>query len=68
MQLVPAGLKIITMSNYARLIMSSILRKRVGKPADIARTCLFLADEQNDFITGQNIVVDRGMTKKMIYE
>ena len=42
--------------------------KRVGKPADIARTCLFLADEQNDFITGQNIVVDGGMTKKMIYE
>ena len=41
--------------------------KRVGKPADIARTCLFLADEQNDFITGQNIVVDGGMTKRMIY-
>ncbi len=41
--------------------------KRVGKPEDIARACLFLADEQNDFITGQNIVIDGGMTKKMIY-
>lgn len=41
---------------------------RVGKPADIARTCLFLADQENDFITGENITVDGGMTKKMIYE
>lgn len=41
--------------------------KRVGKPEDIARACMFLADEKNDFITGQNIVIDGGMTKKMIY-
>lgn len=41
--------------------------KRVGKPEDIARFCLFLADEKNDFFTGQNIVIDGGMTKKMIY-
>ncbi len=40
---------------------------RVGKPRDISNTCLFLADEQNDFINGANIVVDGGMTKKMIY-
>lgn len=40
---------------------------RVGEPADIARACLFLADPANGFIDGQNIVVDGGMTKKMIY-
>lgn len=40
---------------------------RVGRPADIARACLFLADPKNDFINGQNLVVDGGMTKKMIY-
>lgn len=40
---------------------------RVGQPNDIARTCLFLCDPANDFINGQNIVVDGGMTKKMIY-
>lgn len=40
---------------------------RVGRPADIARACLFLADPKNDFIDGQNLVVDGGMTKKMIY-
>jgi NAD(P)-dependent dehydrogenase (short-subunit alcohol dehydrogenase family) len=42
--------------------------QRVGKPEDIARVCWFLADTHNDFITGENIVVDGGMTRKMIYE
>ncbi len=40
---------------------------RVGVPEDIVRACLFLADPENDFIDGQNLVVDGGMTKKMIY-
>lgn len=42
--------------------------KRVGKPADIARACLFLAAKENDFVTGTNIIIDGGMTRKMIYE
>lgn len=42
--------------------------RRVGKPEDIARACLFLTDPSNDFITGENLVVDGGMTRKMIYE
>lgn len=41
---------------------------RVGKPEDIARACLFLAAPENDFINGTNLVVDGGMTRKMIYE
>ncbi|WP_321438360.1 SDR family oxidoreductase [uncultured Bacteroides sp.] len=40
---------------------------RVGKPDDIARACLFLCDQDNNFINGQNLVIDGGMTKKMIY-
>ena len=40
---------------------------RVGKPDDIARLCLFLCRHENDFINGENIVIDGGMTKKMIY-
>lgn len=40
---------------------------RVGKPADVVNAALFLADEANDFINGANLVVDGGMTKKMIY-
>jgi NAD(P)-dependent dehydrogenase (short-subunit alcohol dehydrogenase family) len=43
------------------------LSRRVGRPDDIARACLFLTNEENDFITGTNLVVDGGMTKKMIY-
>jgi len=41
---------------------------RVGKPTDIAKACLYLADPDNNFINGQNIIVDGGMTRKMIYE
>ncbi len=40
---------------------------RVGKPRDISNMCVFLADEENDFINGANIVIDGGMTKRMIY-
>ncbi len=40
---------------------------RVGKPEDIARTCLFFTDEKNNFVNGENIIIDGGMTKKMIY-
>ncbi len=39
---------------------------RVGKPDDIADACIFLTDA--GFMTGQNIVIDGGMTIKMIYE
>ncbi len=41
--------------------------RRVGTPQDIARACLFLCDPDNNFINGQNMVIDGGMTKKMIY-
>jgi NAD(P)-dependent dehydrogenase (short-subunit alcohol dehydrogenase family) len=41
--------------------------KRVGKPEDIARACLYLTNPDNDFITGINLVIDGGMTRKMIY-
>jgi len=42
--------------------------QRVGIPSDIARMCLFLCDEKNNFINGENIVIDGGMTRKMKYE
>ncbi|MEE6450964.1 SDR family oxidoreductase [Gottfriedia acidiceleris] len=41
---------------------------RVGKPEDIAKACIYLADPENTFINGQNIIIDGGMTRKMIYE
>lgn len=41
--------------------------RRVGKVEDIARMCLFLALPENDFINGENNIIDGGMTRKMIY-
>ncbi len=41
---------------------------RVGKPDDIAAMVHYLISPQAGFITGQNIVVDGGMVRKMIYE
>ena len=41
---------------------------RVGEPEDIGRMVVFLCSGEAGFITGQNIVVDGGMSKKMIYE
>jgi NAD(P)-dependent dehydrogenase (short-subunit alcohol dehydrogenase family) len=40
---------------------------RVGKPEDIAALVSFLLSDQAGFVTGQNFVVDGGMTRKMIY-
>jgi NAD(P)-dependent dehydrogenase (short-subunit alcohol dehydrogenase family) len=40
---------------------------RVGKADDISNMVLFLLAAENDFITGQNFVIDGGMTSKMIY-
>ena len=40
---------------------------RVGNPPDIAATVLFLCSNMAGFITGENICVDGGMTRLMIY-
>jgi NAD(P)-dependent dehydrogenase (short-subunit alcohol dehydrogenase family) len=40
---------------------------RVGRPEDIANAVLFLCDPKSSFITGQDLTVDGGMTRQMIY-
>jgi NAD(P)-dependent dehydrogenase (short-subunit alcohol dehydrogenase family) len=40
---------------------------RVGTPEDIANACMFLCSGEAGFITGTNLMVDGGMTIKMIY-
>ena len=40
---------------------------RVGNPLDIANMVLYLCSDMAGFITGENICIDGGMTKNMIY-
>lgn len=40
---------------------------RIGTPDDIADAVLFLLSENAGFITGENLMVDGGMTRNMIY-
>ena len=40
---------------------------RVGNPPDIANTVLYLCSDMAGFITGENICIDGGMTRQMIY-
>ena len=40
---------------------------RVGNPPDIANMVLYLCSDMAGFITGENICIDGGMTKLMIY-
>lgn len=40
---------------------------RVGNPMDIANMIMFLCSDKSGFITGENICIDGGMTRHMIY-
>ncbi|HEV3010444.1 MAG TPA: SDR family oxidoreductase [Burkholderiales bacterium] len=40
---------------------------RVGVPQDVAELVAYLLSEAAGFVTGQNFVIDGGMTKKMVY-
>ena len=40
---------------------------RVGNPLDIANMVMYLCSDMSGFITGENICIDGGMTKQMIY-
>ena len=40
---------------------------RVGNPLDVANMVLFLASHKAGFITGENICIDGGQTRLMIY-
>lgn len=40
---------------------------RVGNPLDIANMVMYLCSDKAGFITGENICIDGGMTKQMIY-
>lgn len=48
--------------DYKNKMLETIPLGRFGNPQDVAKVCLFLASPESDYITGQVIVVDGGMT------
>ena len=53
--------------SYDGLDASQHFAGRVGNPMDIANMVLYLASDRAGFITGENICIDGGMTRNMIY-
>jgi NAD(P)-dependent dehydrogenase (short-subunit alcohol dehydrogenase family) len=43
------------------------IRQRVGRPEDVAELVTYLLSERSGFVTGANIEIDGGMTRKMIH-
>lgn len=54
-------------SVYKGADASQQLVGRVGNTRDIANMILFLCSDKAGFISGENICIDGGMTKQMIY-
>lgn len=63
----PGWIEVADYNNLTETDHSQHPAGRVGKAEDIAETVAFLLSDKAEFITGQNITVDGGMTKKMIY-
>ncbi len=53
--------------NYTKGDLAQHPSGRVGEPLDIARMVLFLCSDAGSFIAGENITIDGGMSKLMIY-
>jgi len=48
--------------DFIKKVIEKTPLKRLGKPEEIAKAAVFLASNDSDFITGQNIVVDGGLS------
>lgn len=57
----------VTQSQWSKEDLEQHPVKRIGDPADIAKTVLFLCSDYSGFITGEDITVDGGMSRLMIY-
>ena len=60
----------IDTGTWGKLSQEDLQQHSVGKtghPLDIVKAILFLCSEDAGFINGQNLIIDGGMTKRMIY-
>jgi NAD(P)-dependent dehydrogenase (short-subunit alcohol dehydrogenase family) len=54
-------------SDHSRADKEQHPAKRIGRTSDISSAVMFLCSEENGFITGENITIDGGMSRLMIY-
>lgn len=47
---------------FKKKYLSKVPMARFCEPKDIAELCIFLTSEKNSYITGQNIIIDGGLT------
>lgn len=57
------GLPAEVLSGFSRELVRKIPLQRFGRPEEIARAALFLASDDSSFMTGEEIVLDGGMTR-----
>ena len=61
----PGWINVSDHDNFSEADKTAIPAGKVGRPEDIAKMVMFLC--HHDFITGETITVDGGMSKRMIY-
>lgn len=61
----PGWIDVNDTQEFSKADTSAIPAGKVGQPSDIAEAVLFLVNQ--DFITGETITIDGGMSKRMIY-
>jgi NAD(P)-dependent dehydrogenase (short-subunit alcohol dehydrogenase family) len=56
------GMPAEALSGFAQSLVGQIALKRFGSPDEVARAALFLASDDSSYMTGEEIVLDGGMT------